>query len=523
MHRHRIVDVIRRRAWLVALGLGLLGLAGYTQLPPETANVAYELFGVGATLAVLVGLWLHRPNHPRLWLLLALGFALWTMGDVVSAVLAPDGGDVPVPSAADAFYLAGYLALIIAVARLAGPVIHGSALERPALLDALMIATTLGIAVWLLLVNPLLTAEGVALDTAVVSAAYPILDILIILVVSRHLLINGPKPLAAILLTVGLSSYLVADLLNIGETIAGTYNASAAPNLGWLLGYVLAASAVVHPSIRAVGQTEHEMRPVSFLRQLLLASAAVVPAAVIVAHDNSSGGDRLVLALGTTLLIGIVLLRLFGALREGQALRERIVYEARHDPLTGLANRLLFGERLAWAVSHRRVGVGLLYLDLDEFKGVNDTRGHDAGDALLVQVAERLRICLRTTDDVARLGGDEFAVILTDSPGEDAVARIATRVLDAFSAPFHVEAAGGETMVRASVGLAWAGADPITPAELLRRADVAMYAAKRTRSQLAIHRSTMDHERLVAARVPEEAQPRISPRFVPEQGLRASR
>jgi predicted signal transduction protein with EAL and GGDEF domain len=73
-------------------------------------------------------------------------------------------------------------------------------------------------------------------------------------------------------------------------------------------------------------------------------------------------------------------------------------------------------------------------------------------------------------------------------------------------------------MVRASIGLAWAGAEPITPAELLRRADVAMYAAKRTRSQLAIHRRTMDHDRLIVDRLPDEEQPRTTPRFVPEQG-----
>jgi diguanylate cyclase (GGDEF)-like protein len=351
-----------------------------------------------------------------------------------------------------------------------------------------------------------------------VSAAYPILDILIILVISRHLLINGPKPIAAILLAVGLTSYLVADLLNIGLSVAGTYSASDVINVGWLAGYVLAASAVLHPSTRSVGMTDDEMRPISFVRQLLLATAAVVPAIVIVAHDNSSGGDRLVLALGTTLLIGIVLLRLFGALRDGQALRARIVHEARHDPLTGLANRLLFAERLASAIDARRVGVGLLYLDLDEFKAINDTRGHETGDALLVQVAERLRSCLRITDDIARLGGDEFAVMLTDSAGEDAVAHVATRVLDAFTLPFAID--GAEAIVRASIGVAWAGADPITPAELLRRADVAMYVAKRSRGQLALHRPSRDQPPLIPAGPTEDAQPRTSLRFAPEQGLR---
>src|SRR5689334_7474188 len=107
--RDRATDLLRQWAWLIPLVGGVPALVGYFLLPAEAANIAYEGFGLSATLAVVIGVRLHRPHHARFWLLLGVGFAMWTSGDVVSALLAPDGGDVPVPSIADLFYCSGYL------------------------------------------------------------------------------------------------------------------------------------------------------------------------------------------------------------------------------------------------------------------------------------------------------------------------------------------------------------------------------------------------------------------------------
>src|SRR4051794_38931622 len=112
---HRIAAHARRWIWVAPLAIGLPAIGVYYLLPPDVANVAYEFFGVAATAAVLGGVALHRPRHARLWVLLGVGIAAWTAGDVVSALLAPEGGDVAIPSFADVFYLAGYGALIIAV------------------------------------------------------------------------------------------------------------------------------------------------------------------------------------------------------------------------------------------------------------------------------------------------------------------------------------------------------------------------------------------------------------------------
>jgi diguanylate cyclase (GGDEF)-like protein len=174
-----------------------------------------------------------------------------------------------------------------------------------------------------------------------------------------------------------------------------------------------------------------------------------------------------------------------GALESGQAaralaavteLKERLAHEARHDPLTGLANRSLFSQRVEAALARGDNAPAVMFLDLDDFKGVNDTLGHAAGDALLVGVAERLRAALREDDLAARLGGDEFAVLLEHAPTPVEAQRAAERVLGALVAPLRVGAR--PVRVRASIGVALASSGAGSAGELLRNADLAMYTAK---------------------------------------------
>jgi diguanylate cyclase (GGDEF)-like protein/PAS domain S-box-containing protein len=168
-------------------------------------------------------------------------------------------------------------------------------------------------------------------------------------------------------------------------------------------------------------------------------------------------------------------------LRERIAAEERLNYLARHDPLTTLPNRLLLGERLRSALSRaERTGraVALLYLDLDSFKHVNDTLGHQEGDRLLQAMAARLQGCVRGQDVVARLGGDEFVVIVEDVSEPRAPARVAEKIISVLSAPF--ELGGIELRMRASVGISLGPAHGNTAEQLLKAADAAMYRAKRT-------------------------------------------
>ena len=159
--------------------------------------------------------------------------------------------------------------------------------------------------------------------------------------------------------------------------------------------------------------------------------------------------------------------------------QEQLRHDARHDPLTGLANRVLFQERLEQAARRaRRAGhrVGVLFIDLDDFKLVNDSLGHQAGDALLVDVARRLRACVREMDTPSRLSGDEFALLLEPVINPTDALRIAERVRDLLRDPIQIE---GRTVVpRASIGLAISESGGEGADTLLRDADVAMYRAK---------------------------------------------
>jgi diguanylate cyclase (GGDEF)-like protein/PAS domain S-box-containing protein len=164
---------------------------------------------------------------------------------------------------------------------------------------------------------------------------------------------------------------------------------------------------------------------------------------------------------------------------ERRALERELEHQAFHDRLTGLANRALFRDRLGHALARRNRNqhpVAVLLLDLDDFKVVNDSLGHAAGDRLLVMVAERLRGHLRASDTTARLGGDEFAVLLDDPATADEATLVAERLVEVLTAPYQLD--GRELFVRASIGVALAAATGQPADELLRDADMAMYAAK---------------------------------------------
>jgi len=195
---------------------------------------------------------------------------------------------------------------------------------------------------------------------------------------------------------------------------------------------------------------------------------------------RGDGKRRVIHAIGDSLTTDGLLTTMIGTVQDitdRKALEQKVEHRASHDSLSGLANRSLFLSRLEHALALReRSGapIALLYLDLDDFKTVNDSLGHNMGDELLVQVAKRLKVSVRPSDTVARLGGDEFALLLEDTPPEGA-RRVAERILAALQEPIALQTK--EVFAQASVGIAVAeGASKL---DLLGNADLAMYAAKR--------------------------------------------
>ena len=192
---------------------------------------------------------------------------------------------------------------------------------------------------------------------------------------------------------------------------------------------------------------------------LELNDAADVPQAVLLQLRDL--GDRIGVALSAT------------------ARTEQLIYQARHDDLTGLPNRLLFKERLESEISlaqRESKQVILFFIDLDHFKSINDTLGHSAGDLLLKEAAQRLRVSSRESDTVARLGGDEFAIILPGVTRVQSATTVAESILNKLSEPFTIQ--GNECFVNASIGIAICPADGNNGEILLRNADTAMYRAK---------------------------------------------
>jgi diguanylate cyclase (GGDEF)-like protein/PAS domain S-box-containing protein len=189
--------------------------------------------------------------------------------------------------------------------------------------------------------------------------------------------------------------------------------------------------------------------------------------------------------------------------REAQA---RLLHAAFYDPLTGLPNRALFRERLELAHARTRRTPGapfaVLFLDLDRFKLVNDSLGHEAGDELLVQVARRLESCRRKGDTVARLGGDEFTVLVESANGETEAIQVADRVHRSLLSPFRVR--GHDVFARMSIGIALGGGETDRPETVLREADTAMYRAKVLGLRHAVFDRSMQEHALAALRTETE-------------------
>jgi diguanylate cyclase (GGDEF)-like protein/PAS domain S-box-containing protein len=166
---------------------------------------------------------------------------------------------------------------------------------------------------------------------------------------------------------------------------------------------------------------------------------------------------------------------------ERKAFEEQLAHQAFHDPVTNLANRALFVERVRHAVARNRRehnGIAIVFLDLDDFKTINDSLGHAAGDEVLREVAQRLATSIRSSDTAARFGGDEFAILLEDVVSAQEAADTAERILDALLEPMRLDQK--EIVVRSSLGISVVeGESPADADELIRNADAAMYIAKR--------------------------------------------
>lgn len=415
----------------------------------------------------------------------AAGQAVWTWYELVA------GREVPFPSLADVGFLAFPLAS-------AGGLLAWLYADRTArhrvrdLLDGVLVAGSLLLVSWVTTLSVVHAAGATSRLALVLALAYPVGDVvlatLVLFTVSRS---PAAQQGTLWLLAAGLGSLSVADSAYVYLTTAGDYSTGNAISAGWVTGFLfIAAAARSAPVAPAVplqrGQGDVEGQP-SWLRLALPYVPLVIAALTVLGTVQQGRHPSFAETAAAMALLAVVLLRQFLVLADNYALVERLrqrelqlAHQAYHDPLTGLANRALFMERVdqlvAWHARDGRGGV-IVFCDLDDFKIVNDTLGHPAGDAFLVQVAARLRSSVRATDTVARLGGDEFAV-LAEAP-HDPAEGIAERIAQSLGVPVAL----GADLVpcTASVGAAVLPTrEPgrVDGSRLLAAADRAMYEAK---------------------------------------------
>ncbi len=460
---------------------------------PRSVTVISDVVQFVVPIAVAVPLALASARRvagreQAAWLLFAgaalawgLGQGVWTWYEVVG------GHDAPFPSLADVGFLLAVPLL------LAGVVVYPARLlplgRARMVIDASLIASAaLFSAYGTFLADVYEQGDGSGLEQTI-ALAYPVGDLVIvsaaIALLARR--IDGWRG-AIGLVILGTLALAVADFSFAYLISRGDYT-DGATDAGWAIGFLLIAYASTVRPVRESGETPANRGPTMFeaaLPMLPVAAAAVVLAYLGLAGEGIgpflalTGAVVSIFVVLRTVIIQVENARLTANLADSvQELRVRedeLHHQAFHDAHTGLANRALFRDRLEHAVSRREHDIVVLFIDLDDFKTVNDSLGHDVGDHLLALVAERLRACVRPADTVARLGGDEFGV-LVDEPEAGARAELlANRILAALEVPFAV--AGRELRVQASIGVAHGAPGISTAAGLLQDADLAMYGAK---------------------------------------------
>jgi diguanylate cyclase (GGDEF)-like protein len=317
-----------------------------------------------------------------------------------------------------------------------------------------------------------------------IAIAYPMLDIVLLGVLTRVALAPGPRVPAMAYLLGAMIALLAADFAYAFVALSDGYHPGHPVEAGWLISSVLWAAAAFHPSMRRVALpvTGAEVR-FSAWRLVLLATASLMaPVVLVIQWTTGSPIDVPVIAAGSIVLFLLVIARMAGVVRDlgstltqQKRLEKELERRALHDPLTGLANRVLFADRLEMSLARRDERVAVMFLDLDDFKTINDTQGHQAGDELLVAVAEALRRSVRPEDTVARLGGDEFAVLMQGAT-EGIARRLAERLHAALRMPMRV--AGQERTIGVSIGISMGQSGVSVGESLMREADIAMYVAK---------------------------------------------
>lgn len=460
------VVVLLLAAWLFGQLPGTVVVANLGMV----ACTAYAAVCAAVAAKAATGRWRSA------WICWAIALSGWTVGEALWAYFELVTHEDPFPSPADVAYL--MFPIFGCVALLQMPVGSAGQSRIRLFLDGLIVALSLFLLSWVTALDDVYAANQADRFGLALALLYPVTDLMIVAIALLVLVrADAGRRLPMSLVTAALLLITLSDSAFAWLTAEDAYATGHPVDLGWMVGAVTMGAAALL-SRKSPAQTDNAVQVPTQMSIWL----PYLPLLV--------GGTVAAVLVLDGVLRGVVLMVLFAicirqtlASWENRRLLRMVADQALRDPLTGLANSTLFNDRLAHAIQLRgRDGwsVAVLSLDLNDFKVINDSLGHSAGNELLIKVAHRLQQCVRPGDTVARLGGDEFAVLLehrVDHSGE-----VAHRVVEAFDAPFTLD--GHELLMRPSIGLAVAAVDDsdISGDELFKRADAAMYVAKRARA-----------------------------------------
>lgn len=461
------------------------------------------------------------------WGIIALSMLIYAAGDLAWGIIELGLQDPPFPSIADAFYLLYYLVLLIGVLWLPSqPATPGEKINNVLDVAIVMIAALLGF--WNFLFGPIVASNtGSTPLELMILLGYPVGDLVLLWALLRIIYRHSDQQdeLPAFLLAGSIAVTIISDCIYTYQALLGTYVSGSILDVSWRATMLLAGLAGIS-QITAMQSLERSGKSlvrlegfISFVKRvapyfsyfwligayLLLLQGSLVPLPM----------NFFLLSLGVGLIICLVLLRqiimvfengklntqlrltmeklqlqstklektnreLQNEIGERKVMEKQLIHDSLHDSMTGLPNRVLFLDRLGQAIrsGKRRPDntFAVLFIDVDQFKVINDSLGHLTGDQLLISVAKRMKSCLRSSDTVARFGGDEFAVLLEITGDKASALVVADKLQQAIKLPFKLD--GHELHITASIGIVMNTGGYTSPEEILRDADIAMYEAK---------------------------------------------
>ena len=448
------------------------------------ADLLYNLSTLQVLAAVAVSRRVHRTSMPLVLSLAMIG-SLFAMAGLVGGLAGS------LMQLAGALFIIGCLVILVRQQRLA----RASAV----MVDGVIIGLGAWLVTWVVFIQPTLARSDENIVVSMVSGFYQPAGAVILFLMSLYVFRTGRRSPAMLFIAASVVAMLAGDisyaLVEVGYAGEFFLHVSEAC---YVMAYVCVSAAFLHPSI-ASREDPTPRAPTQRLAARLVVTtlALVIPFVVIAVSGPHDTTDVVIRALSAAVLAAAVTLRVVESVRANARAQQRLLEQARIDDLTGLPSRPAVLELLQaytmelWRPDREPT---VFLIDLDRFKNINDSLGHEAGDELLVIVAQRLVSVVPTDAMVARLSGDEFVVVDPTSRTLDSAAPLADKIQSIFREPISI--GQGDVFVTASIGVASVTSITARPDKVLRNADTAMYRAKDSgRNCVAFFDDSM-HERI---------------------------